>query len=1283
MPDRLTMRASPHERCLQAPELVGDPVDVVTGAVVDEMWDFVFEGPRRGALRVEWWRAYDSRWFEDDRGLGPGFRHSYEHWLVFDLDGVTYRHPRGWETHFPHLAYDGHLERRGGYTLERLDELTYRVTRRAEPTRVFRRTSPSAPEARLVEVRESGAEESVVKGRALRVALEYEEGETARLDKILARGPSGADETLKLEWNAEGHIARVVHWARDGARTAFVAYRYDERGCLVEATDMYKQRRRYGYTAERRLANKTDRRGYSYSYAYDAEGRCVASQGEDGTNAVHLSYKPLEYETTVLDAGGGEWLYQYRPNGVLTFRTDPYGGKRYWKYGDDGRLLAEYDEEGCETRYLHDAAGAPTAKITPDGKRLPIPGPDEPRGHRVPRLPIELELGDAWERGFGLPDAYEPLPGLPSAVRAALVTNDSPQRGRIREVRNAQGLLLREELEDGRSRTYAYNENGGLRRVVDFDGGTYALEVESDNHITREVDAGDNITSFRYSATEKVTEVIDPSGTKTEYAHDLKDRLVEVRREGPIRERYAYDAADRLVEKRDAFDQVMFRVEWDRLGHLVKRSLASGDDQNYRYDAQGRLTEAFTDKHRCTFAYDWLGRRREDKRDGRGVEHYFSGAHLASTTVLDRFRTTYRHEPDGTTVIVDPTGATHRIRRHGRGVVTRDFANGLSETTQYHPREGKVLRRVLFERDSGTPRWERRYGYSGEGDLLEVRDSDRGLTRHEHDTAHRLTATTHPDGRRDGYRYNRAGALFESPTLGQATVGKGNILRYANGERYEYNHRHHLSKRVREGGELSYDYDSRDRLSVAFWQGKDGRTWGWDAEYDGLGRRIRKSPGYHDHHHYYWDTDRLAAELLPDGRCRVYVYPDAFAMVPMLFVDYASVDADPASGRRYYVHADQRGCVERVVDDEGADVWRARLDPYGFAHVEVGQGFHQPLRFPGHFYDPELGLHYNRFRYYDPALGRYLETDPWGLKGGFNLYAYTDNPLVQVDVRGLACPKTQAGEGGEEPEQRPGAEGEAEAGSRVPGELAHDPARAEITPERRALLDAAHGKARRAQAMQRARPDAKCVAINGGTHISGYNTESQPTPPPGFTNGPGRDAQAAVAHDQGIGHTPHENGGLDPRVVQGADGTEEIHGAATYDRDADGEPIRRPDGRRQQAGEQLRGGERSTHAERQAHMAQNEAGTNDPVGVGTDQCGGCRRQSRRHAMDTRRPTSDQPVVVGDPNHTRVYNSDGTVDVYRSTTDGDGNSHHEYLGTADAETEPAPGAGSNRYRGVAW
>lgn len=63
--------------------------------------------------------------------------------------------------------------------------------------------------------------------------------------------------------------------------------------------------------------------------------------------------------------------------------------------------------------------------------------------------------------------------------------------------------------------------------------------------------------------------------------------------------------------------------------------------------------------------------------------------------------------------------------------------------------------------------------------------------------------------------------------------------------------------------------------------------------------------------------------------------------------------------------------------------------------------FDLPLRLPGRYYDAESGLHYNYYRDYDPGDGRYVQSDPIGLMGGGNSYAYAfGSPLVYFDARG-------------------------------------------------------------------------------------------------------------------------------------------------------------------------------------------------------------------------------------------------------------------------------------------
>ncbi|WP_435315576.1 RHS repeat-associated core domain-containing protein, partial [Cellulophaga fucicola] len=65
-----------------------------------------------------------------------------------------------------------------------------------------------------------------------------------------------------------------------------------------------------------------------------------------------------------------------------------------------------------------------------------------------------------------------------------------------------------------------------------------------------------------------------------------------------------------------------------------------------------------------------------------------------------------------------------------------------------------------------------------------------------------------------------------------------------------------------------------------------------------------------------------------------------------------------------------------------------------------------PFRYQGQYFDADLELCYNRFRYYSPDSGTYISQDPIGLLSGeFNLYSYVKDSNLFLDPFGLECTK--------------------------------------------------------------------------------------------------------------------------------------------------------------------------------------------------------------------------------------------------------------------------------------
>jgi RHS repeat-associated protein len=121
----------------------------------------------------------------------------------------------------------------------------------------------------------------------------------------------------------------------------------------------------------------------------------------------------------------------------------------------------------------------------------------------------------------------------------------------------------------------------------------------------------------------------------------------------------------------------------------------------------------------------------------------------------------------------------------------------------------------------------------------------------------------------------------------------------------------------------------------------------------------------------------------------------------------AVVKPNAASFEVFYVWADHLGTPRQITDAANQSRWEwANSDPFGNNAPNenpsnVGS-FAYNLRFPGQYFDSETGKHYNYRRDYDPTIGRYVESDPIGLRAGINTYTYVGgSPLRRIDPLGL------------------------------------------------------------------------------------------------------------------------------------------------------------------------------------------------------------------------------------------------------------------------------------------
>jgi RHS repeat-associated protein len=517
--------------------------------------------------------------------------------------------------------------------------------------------------------------------------------------------------------------------------------------------------------------------------------------------------------------------------------------------------------------------------------------------------------------------------------------------------------------------TYVYNNDGnqiGINAPLARDT---ANVYDRLNRLKQVTDPATGNTLFGYDANDNLTSVTDPLTKVTSYTYtgfgDLKTQTSPVT--GLTTN--TYDSGGNLATSTDARN-VVSSYSYDALNRVssVAYTLGASTDQTiaYSYDTgtngKGRLTSASDANHSMGWVYDALGRVISKTQTVGGIAktvgYGYSNGQLSTLTT-----------PSGQTVFYSYTN----------GQVSGISVNGTA-----------LLSNVLYEPFGPARTWT--WGNASTEIRLHDADSNPSQitgaesTSYTLDNAFRITGISNASNPSASWTYG-----YDNLDRITSANGAANIswTYDANGNRQV---QVGAASPTYAASNITMAYNNRGRMISASGNGSSSYT------YNALGQRIGKSGTvtvyfiYDEAGHLlgeYGDTGTLIQETIWLGDTPVAtIRPGSPALV-------------------YYIHGDHLNSPKLITrSGDNAVMWRWDQDPFGTTQPNQNpnaQGtFAYNLRFPGQYFDAETGLSYNYFRDYDPQVGRYIESDPVGLKGGINTYAYVyDSPIDQVDPYGL------------------------------------------------------------------------------------------------------------------------------------------------------------------------------------------------------------------------------------------------------------------------------------------
>ncbi|CAH0286226.1 MULTISPECIES: RHS repeat-associated core domain-containing protein [Pseudomonas] len=1005
----------------------GCPVSMVTGEELLTLTDSALDG----ILPFEWTRLYRTSAVEAECGLGFGWSHALAHRLVVSGDSVVWTDHENRSTTLPlptvsRPAITNSLAEAAIYLGASPDEL---VLAQASRFYHFRdgvlTTISDAYDNRLRLCRDrSGRIERLDNGAGRSLLLRYE------LDRIVA-----VDYQVHRAKGREPYV-----WETE---QNIVSYAYDEAGRLVCATNAVGESERYRYDDQHVIVERQLAGGASFFWAWEGAGkaaRCVRHWASFSQMDTRYAWGD-DGRVTVHNADGSQEVYVHDDRARLVQRIDPDGAQHYKSYDDKGRLTVEQDPMGAVTAYQYDDAGRLVALF---------PGDDEPTSYehdngfvRVVRRGEAVwkyernEQGDVTRRT----DPDGEVTDYSYNKHGQLTGVWYPDHSCHRLVWNERGQLLEEQLPNGGIKRYRYDdlgrqvacedEHGALThyhwdcvgrliRLVLPGGATREFSYNPYGKIIAERDELGHVTRYEYAdGLHLISRRLNADGTQVKYRYDnARLLLTEIENEagetyqldyhpnGLIRQEtgfdgqrtaYAYDLNGHLLEKTEYGDdgsQLITRYERDHAGRLVRKTLPDASVVDYAYDRQGNLLSVEDGHWALAYEYDRQNRLTAEHQ-GWGTLRYGYDAcgQLKNLCLPDNNRVTFTHDKGGHLATVELNGEvlTSHLFKSGR---EHQRQQGQLLSHYHYDDQNRLHAHAVTQQQNYL--YQRQYDYDKSGNLTRLLDTRKGEHLYRYDPLNRLTRADHSQDVQERFAHNPAGNLLMQDRPGPDIVAANRLM--IQGDRhYDYDAFGNLIRERRGKSQqlvTEYRYDCQHRLiSITKPNGETA-----SYRYDPFGRRISKTVDGKTTE-FFWQGDKLIAEHHAE-RHRSYLYePDSFRPLALL-EGFGAKETKP-----YHYQLDHLGTPQELTNPEGEIVWSAHYRAYGqIARLDVGN-IDNPLRFQGQYFDAESGLHYNRHRYYNPDIGRYLTPDPVRLAGGINGYRYVPNPTGWVDQLGLStCP---------------------------------------------------------------------------------------------------------------------------------------------------------------------------------------------------------------------------------------------------------------------------------------